>query len=172
MSKQTENQLYFKAGSCFDSFKLAVQTFEEYLKPEVPASHPGYYKARNYLRDGEAFFQETLKEAKRILGPLPAYSSPEFEKWRADFLVQHKILASSQEFEALKEELLNDEHLSQWLSQEDIARLVLKNYETQTSGKRKLANIKGRILLDGLSELIGRCLQLKKACMEKFQKGG
>lgn len=172
MDRQTENILYFKAGTCYDSLKLAIETFKEYLKAEVPASDPSYYKARNYLRDGEKFFQEALKEAKRLLGPLPAYSSPDFEKWRADFLSQHKILTSGQEFEALKEELLTDEQLGLWLSQEDIARLLLKNYESQRSGKRKLSNIKGRIILDGLSELLGRSQQLKKAAMEKLQRGG
>jgi len=170
MNKKIENLLYFRVSDCFDSLKLAVQTFEDYLKEEVSAASPEYYKARNYLRDGEKFFQEAFKEAKRLLGPLPPYSSADTEKWRLEFLSQHKILAASQELADMKEEVLSDEYLKQWMSQEDIERLLLKNYDAQKTGKRRLANIKGRILLDKLNELLAESQQLKKRAMDKFQK--
>jgi predicted MPP superfamily phosphohydrolase len=170
-STKTENQLYFKASRCFDSLKLAVGTFEQYLKPEVPADSPSYYKARNYLRDAEKSFEETLTEAKRLLGPLPAYAASDFEKWRSEFLNRHKIVAESVELNSLREELLRDEHLARWLSPEDVERLLLKNFEPQTKGKRRLANIKIRIVLDGLITQLYRARQLQKTSMEKTKAG-
>ncbi len=172
INKKIENQLYFKASRCFDSLKLAVETFGQYLQPEVPANSPSYYKGRNYLREAETSFQETLNEAKRLLGPLPAYAAADFEKWRSEFLNRHKIVAESVELSALRDELLQDEHLTRWLSCEDVERLLLKNFEPQMKGKRKLANIKIRIVLDGLIAFLYRARQLQAKSMEKTKAGG
>lgn len=172
MNKKEENQLYLKAASCFDTLSLSIETFEGFLREASPASSPSYYKARNYLRDAEKFHQEVFKEAKRLLGPMPVYASADFEKWRQDFLGQHHILAAGQEREAIKEELLADGHLSQWMSGADIERLLDKNFEAQKTGKRRLANVKVRIILDKLTELLAEAQQLRKKSMEKFQAGG
>lgn len=172
MNKKAENQLYFKASDSFNSLKLAVKTFEDFMKEGVAAASPGYYKARNYLRDAEKFYQETFKEAKRLLGPIPLYTSSDFEKRREEFLSQHNILAASQGLNAMKEELTGNGYLNQWMSKEDIERLLLKNFDAQKSGKRKLANIKVRILLDKLNELLSEAQQLRKKAMEKLQTGG
>jgi hypothetical protein len=171
MNKREENQLYLKTATCFDTLRLAIETFEGFLREASPASSPSYYKARNYLRDAEKFHQEVFKEAKRLLGPMPVYASADFEKWRQDFLSQHQILAASQEREAVKEELLADGRLSQWMSGADIERLLSKNFEAQKTGKRKLANIKVRIILDKLTELLAEAQELSKKAMEKFQAG-
>jgi len=172
MNKKEENQLYLKAAGCFDTLRLAIETFEGFLREASPASSPSYYKARNYLRDAERFHQEVFKEAKRLLGPMPVYASADFGKWRQDFLSQHRILATSQEREAIEKELLADGHISQWMNQGDIERLLDKNFEAQKAGKRRLANIKVRIILDRLTELLAEAGQLRKKAMEKFQAGG
>lgn len=171
MNKKIENQLYFKAGIAFDHLKLAIQTFETYLNTVGQEATPDYYKARNFLRDGEKFYEETLKEAKRLLGPLPLYSSADFEKWRTDFLSRHRIKVDVQEFDPLKEELARNGQLGQWIAPEDIERLLAKDYEAQKSGKRKLVNIKVRIILDRLQELLGQAGDLKKKTMLKLQSG-
>ncbi len=171
INTKIENQLYFKATRCFDSLKLAVSTFEQYLGPEVPGNSPSYYKARNYLREAETAFEETLAEAKRLLGPLPGYAAADFEKWRSEFLNRHKIVAESQELNSLREELLRDENLARWLLPVDVERLLLKNFEPQTKGKRRLANIKIRIVLDGLMTLLYRARELHKNAMEKMKAG-
>ncbi len=171
MEKKTENQLYFKAAYAFDHVKLAIETFETYLQAEDPSSTAEYYKARNFLRDGEQFYEETLKEAKKLLGPLPPYSSAVYEKWRTDFLSQHRIQVEGQELNAIKEELLVNSHLAGWLSPEDIDRLLAREYEAQKGGRRKLANIKIRIILDRLQELLGQANALKKRAMAKLQSG-
>ena len=171
-TKKTENLLYVKASGCFDSVKLAIQAFEEFLKEPTAGAAPVYYRARNYLRDAENSFAEAAKEAKRLLGPLPVYSTADFEKWRAEFLAQQKVLAESRELDAIREELLKDEQLAQWIGREDVERLLAKNFEAQQTGKRKLANIKIRIVLDRLQELISRAARLRKSAMEKLQTGG
>ncbi len=172
MNKKVENQLYFKAGSAFDHMKLAVQTFESYLKKEGQEATPEYYRARNFLRDGEKLCEEALKEAKKLLGPLPPYSSSDFEKWRTNFLSEHRIQVDTQEYDGLKEELARNEHLGRWMAPQDIERLLAKNYAAQKSGKRKLANIKVRIILDRLQELLGQAGELKNKAMAKLQSGG
>jgi hypothetical protein len=150
---------------------LAVETFKNFLKEDVPPTSPEYYRARNFMRDAEKFHQETFKEAKRLLGPLPAYSSSDTEKWRTEYLTQHKILTESRELEAMRMELLKDEYLKQRMSKGDIERLLLKNFARQGAGKRKLANVKVRLLLDRLNELLEEARELKKRVMVKFQTG-
>ena len=172
MNKKIENLLYFRVSDCFGSLKLAVQTFEDYLKSASAAPSPEYYKARNYLRDGEKFYEESLKEAKRLLGPLPPHSGPDVEKWRMEYLEQHRILAFSKELEDMKAEILNDEYLKQWMSRDDIERLLAKDFEAQRTGKRRLANIKVRILLDKLTELLAQAKELNKKAMDKFKTAG
>lgn len=171
VNSKIENLLYFKAGLAFDSFKLAVKTFQSFLADGGPGSTPDYYKARNYLRDAEKFYEESFAEAKKLLGPLPPYASSEFEKWRSDFLSQHKILVESQEFAALKEELFQNGQLVRWIDSPDLERLLAKDYEAQKIGKRKMANIKVRILLDRLQELAAQSSGLKKRAQEKLQSG-
>lgn len=169
MNNKIENQLYFKADLAFDSFKLAIKTFESFLATAGPGSTPDYYKARTYLRDAHKFYEETFAESKKLLGPLPPYASPEFEKWRSDFLGQHKILVGSQEFAALKEELAQNGQIVRWIESPDLERLLAKDYEAQKTGKRKIANIKVRIILDRLQELLAQANELKKRAQEKLQ---
>lgn len=169
MNVKKENLLYFRVSDCFNSLKLAVHTFMDYLKGEGAASSPEYYKARNYLRDGEKSYQEAFNEAKRLLGPMPPHSGADIEKWRMEFLEQHKILASGKELEEMKAEVLSDEYLKQWMSQDDIERLLAMDFEAQRTGKRKLANIKVRILLDKLKELDTQAKELNKKAMDKFK---
>jgi tetratricopeptide (TPR) repeat protein len=172
MNKKVENLLYLRASDCLGSLKLAIEAFEDFLEAGSAAAGPVYYKARNYLRDGQKFYDEAFKEAKRLLGPLPPYASSEFEKWRAEFLSTHSILTSSEEREEIKNELLSNGFLAQWISADDIDRLLSKHYETQKTGKRKLANIKVRIVLERMNELITQAQNLKKKAMEKIQPGG
>ena len=164
-------KLRTSVDTTFDSYKLALKAFEAYLAGSGAGATPEYYKARNYLRDAEKFHGETFAEAKKLLGPLPPYSSAEFEKWRADFLSQHKILVESLEFSALKAELFQNGQLVRWIDSPDLERLLAKDYEAQKTGKRKMANIKVRIMLDRLQELASQAGSLKKKTQEKLQSG-
>lgn len=172
ISTKTENLLYFKVSACFDSLDLALRAFEEFLKEQTAAALQVYYRARNHLRDAQRFYDEALYEAKRLLGPLPTYPAPEFEKWRTEFLSQHHIIVESHDFEAMRDELLKDGQLIQWMGQENIERLLAKDFEAQKTGKRKLANIKVRIVFDRLKEVLWTDEQLKQEAMEKLQGTG
>jgi len=171
ISKKIENLLYVKAGSCFDLISLAQAAFVEFLKEPGTESQPKYYRARNYLRDAENAYNEAFKEAKRLVGPLPPYSSPEFERWRTEFVTQHSILAGGQDLNALKEELLKDGLVSQYIGPGDVDRLLSKNFETQRTGKRKLENLKVRIFFDKLGESMKATHGLAREAREKFQAG-
>jgi hypothetical protein len=168
---KVENQLYFKAGLAFDTYKQALKAFEIFLAGAGQGSAPDYYKARNYLRDAGKFYEEAFAEAKKLLGPLPPYSSSEFEKWRSDFVAQHNILVRSEEFAAVKEELFQNGQLIRWIESPDLERLLAKDYDAQKAGKRKMANIKVRIMLDRLQELAIQAGALKKKAQEKLQSG-
>jgi hypothetical protein len=172
MSKKIENLLYLRAANCFDHLGLARTAFGEFLEGSGPEAMSNYYRARNFLRDAEGDYAEAVKEAKRLVGPLPHYSVREFEKWRSDFLSQYRILAESQEIGALKDELEKNGLVNQYMSPEDVDRLLAKNYETQRTGKRKLANIKVRIILDRLGEIMKEVRELAKQARDKFQAGG
>jgi len=171
MSKTTENLLYIKAGSCFDLISLAQAAFAEFLQEPGTEALPKYYRARNYLRDAESAYNEAFREAKRLVGPLPPYSSPEFEKWRSEFVTQYSILAAGQDLDSLKDDLLKDGLISQHISPGDVDRLLAKNFETQRRGKRKLENLKVRILFDKLGELMSATQGLAREAREKFQAG-
>lgn len=172
MSSKTENLLYIKAASCFDLISLAQTAFVEFLKDPGAEALPKYYRARNYLRDAENAYGEAFKEAKRLVGPLPPYSSAEFERWRSDFVAQYRIVTVGQDIEAVKEELLKDGLVSQYISPGDVDRLLAKNFEAQRTGKRNPANLKVRILFDKLGELMKATSGLAKEAREKFQSGG
>jgi hypothetical protein len=166
---QKEREIYQKAARCFDLLNKSVQLFEGYLREASPQNAPDYYRARNYLRDGEAFFRETLNEARRLLGPAPAYTTPDFEKRRIQFLEENKILAKSQEFDDLKAELQMDENLKPFLQEEELENLLRTYYDIQQTGKRKLANIKIRILAAKIHSLLARAQDLQKEALKKHQ---
>lgn len=168
VNRKSENVLYLRAGACFNSLHLALQAFEGFLQNPCAANLPVYYRARNHLRDAQKSYDEALAEAKRLLGPLSSYSAEEFEKWRSNFLSTHKIVVASQEYEAIRDELLLNDRLTEWMSREDIERLLTKEFESQKTGKRKLANIKVRLILDRLQELLRDAERMKKEAMARL----
>ena len=171
MNTKIENQLYLKASDSFGLLELARKSFRDFLEGKGQEAASSYYRARNYLRDAEADCADAFREARRLMGPPPAYSAPEFEKWRSEYLSQFKILAEGQELGALKGELEGDSAVSRHLNVDDIDRLLVEHFEAQRTGKRKLANIKVRLLLARLSELLTEVRGLAKQAREKFQSG-
>ncbi len=169
MPLDSENLIYQKASKCWECVNKAVAIFDKLLSDEGDFNTPNYYKARNLLKDADGFLKEALKYAKKLLGPTPAYATGNYLKWRDELLEEFHILAMSQEFEDLRSELLEDEFLRKWMDQERIETLLKKNFQTQQSGKRKLSNIKVRIILDRLEELINKAKELNKRAVQKQQ---
>jgi hypothetical protein len=169
MQQGTENPIYHKASKCWECVNRSVEMFRNLLKKEGGFNTADYYKARNSLRDADGFFKEALKNAKKLLGPIPAYTSDDYQKWRDELLEEFHILAMSQEYEDLRSELFEDEFLREWMDEESIELLLKKHFQTQKSGKRKLSNIKIRIILDCLEELINQAKDMNKQAVQKQQ---
>jgi hypothetical protein len=167
MEKINESLVYPKAGRSFDAIHRAIEMFLDYLKDKVGTAE--YYKARNYLRDGEKFYKETLENAKKLMGPIPAYATADYEKWRKDLLEKSHVLAKSREFNELKNELQADEFLSRWMEMEEINVFLNAHFHTQQKGNRKLEHIKARMIIDKLRMVLKQAKQLKAQSLVKQQ---
>ena len=170
MLNKKDLQIFPKVQKSLDNLNEAVTLFEHYLREDVAAAPGDYYRARNLLKQGDSFFQEALKNAKKLLGPLPDYATEEFQKWRQEFLENYHILALCQELEACSLEMHQDEFLNQILEGEEIDALLNLHYHSQQEGNRKLAHIKVRIVLDKLSELLIHAKELQKQVSIKQQQ--
>ena len=167
MQKGTENLIYQKASKCWEYVNKAIEMLDNLLREEGAINSPDYYKARNVLRDAESFLKEAVDNAKKLLGPTPPYASEDYQKWRDELLEEFHILAMSREYEDLRSELLADAFLCEWMDEESIEGYLKKHFQQQQSGKRKLSNIKVRIILDRLEELIGHAQELNKQAMQR-----
>lgn len=169
ISKDTEKLVYPKALKCFKSLKEALQLFNDILDQDSPQNQPVFYRARKSLREGEDFFKQAVKNAKRLLGPLPEYVTDDYHKWRESLLNEYNMLAKTQEREKLDKELLEDEFLNKLMDKDEIKKFLDLNYDSQKQGKRKLPNIKIRIAFDKLSELIRETKEKQKELLEQRQ---
>jgi hypothetical protein len=169
MQVQVEREIFIRAGRSFAILTEAINTFRRYLETGVAANAPEYYKARSLLKEGKAFYDQTLQDAKKLLGPIPIYAAPEFEKWRSQALVENRIVVKGQSIEELRAELLDDDFLKTAMRPEEIEAYLQAHYDAQQKGKRKLANIKIRMALDKLAGLIREGQELQKTAQRKQQ---
>jgi hypothetical protein len=142
--------------------------FEALLGDKGDLNTSDYDRARNLLQDAEGSLGDVLKNAKKLLGPSPAYATEDYQKWRDELLEEFQILAMSQEYEALRSELFRDEFLRKWMDEQSIERLLKKHFQTQQSGKRKLSNIKVRIILDRLEDLINQAKEMNERAIQNL----
>jgi hypothetical protein len=120
MHVQVERDIYIRATRCFELLTNAIKTFRDYLEERIPANDPEYYRARNFLKEGKAFFDQTLGDAKKLLGPIPVYAPKDFEQLRSRLLVENKIVVQGQTLEDLRSELLSDELVKVLMSPAEI----------------------------------------------------
>jgi len=166
---QIERDIYIRATRCFELLSQARQTFQDYLDDIIPPNDPTYYRARNFLKEGRAFFDQTVQDAKKLLGPIPIYASKDFEGWRAQILEENKIVVHGQTLEDLKTELLGDEFLQTLMTPREIEAYIGARFEAQQTGKRKLSNIKIRMTIDRLAGLLQDGQELQKSAQRKQQ---
>ncbi len=169
MQVQVEREIFIRAGRSFAILSEAIQMFRGYLESNVATNAPEYYRARNLLKEGKAFYDQTLQDAKKLLGPIPIYAAKDFETWRARALVENKIVVKGESVEELQAELTADDFVRNIMSPEEIAAYLQARFETQRSGKRKLANIKIRMALDKLAGLVAEGQELQKTAQRKQQ---
>ncbi|MCJ7642949.1 MAG: hypothetical protein MUP28_00555 [Candidatus Aminicenantes bacterium] len=169
MTSPTERNIYIKVSRSQELLSKSIETYQGYLLDDVAAGDPIYYRARHFLKEGKVFFEETLKEAKKLLGSIPVYAAKEFEEWKASALEEKRIIIHGESPDELKAALMNDEFIRTMMSEAEIEAYVRDHFETQRSGKRKLANIKVRMMLDKLLLLAGQGQELQKAAQKKHQ---
>ena len=169
IDKQAEVQIFPRLTRCFVDLDAAMAVLRSFLDDGAKFDMAAYYKARNSIKDAELEFKETLKNAKKYLGPLPEYASEEVKQRRTELLDKQKILAKSQEFEVLKSELLQDDMLREWMSEQEIDESLGRHFQSQQKGKRKLANIKIRMVLDRIHDLLAQAKEMQKEAFAKQQ---
>jgi len=166
-TKDTEQLVYPKALKCFRSLKEAIEAFENILKKDSQQSQTDFYRAKRFLREGEDFFRESIKNARRLLGPIPEYVTPDYKNWRESLLDEYSMLAKTEEEQDLVEELLQDEFLNKLMDKEETRKFLRLNYASQQEGKRKLSHIKIRIIFDKLDELLAEAKNLQKRILSE-----
>ena len=169
MQVQIEREIYIRAGRSFAVLTEAIQLFKGYLESHVLPTAPEYYRARNFLKEGKAFYDQTIQDAKKLLGPIPIYAAKDFETWRTQVLVENKIVVHGQTYEDLLRELTADDFIKTIMRPEEVEAYLRANFEAQKSGKRKLANIKIRMALDKLAGLVAEGQELQKTAQRKQQ---
>jgi hypothetical protein len=169
MQVQLERDIYIRAGRCFELLNQAIQTFKDYLTDRSPSNDPQYYRARNLLKEGKAFFDQTLQDAKKLLGPIPVYAPKDFEQLRARLLVENKLVVQGRTVEALTAELQADDFVKTIMNAGEIAAYLRAHFANQSTGKRKLQNIKIRMTLDKLAALHAEGQEFQKKAQQKQQ---
>jgi hypothetical protein len=169
MQVQIEREIYIRATRCQELLSKSIRTFRDYLTERIPANDPEYYRARNFLKEGKAFFDQTLQDAKKLLGPIPLYAPKDFEQSRSRLLVENKIVVQGRTLEELIAELQGDEFVRIIMTPAEVESYLRARFAAQNSGKRKLQNIKIRMTLDKLAELHVEGQELQKAAQRKQQ---
>ena len=159
-----------KVKSAYEALSQSVNLFRTYLKDETPASASEYYRAKSLLKEGRLFFEEVLKEAKKLLGPLPPYSTPEYAKWREETARDLKLaLGDKVDYEEVKKLIFSDSCLPRLFTPDELENYLKRFYEDQQKGNRKLENLKCRMAIARLDDLIQEAEELLKQAQKKLQ---
>ncbi|MBE0713085.1 MAG: hypothetical protein MUQ25_03650 [Candidatus Aminicenantes bacterium] len=169
MQVQIEREIFIRSSRSFTVLTEAIQIFRDYVQNSTASNDPEYYRARNFLKEGKAFYEQSLQDAKKLLGPIPIYAAKDFEGWRSQALVENKIVVSGQTIEELQAELTVDDFVKTMMSAEEIEAYLKACFDKQKSGKRKLSNIKIRMVLDKLTSLLAEGQELQKTAQRKQQ---
>ncbi|MGB9892789.1 MAG: hypothetical protein ACPLRA_00130 [Candidatus Saccharicenans sp.] len=168
--RQIDFNFEVKLKSAYEALSQSVNLFKIYLDEKTPASGSEYYRAKSLLREGKLFFEEVLKEARKLLGPLPPYSTPEYAKWREETSKDIKLaLGDKVDYETIKNLILSDSILPRLFSSVELENYLNKYYEDQKKGLRKLENLKCRIAIARLDDLIHEAEELFKQAQKKLQ---
>jgi hypothetical protein len=99
MDQKAYKWIYPNAAKCLECVNQAIHIFNDILEDKV--GQEMFYKARGYLRDGKSYFEKALKEAKKLLGPLPDYVKDDYKTWRKQITDQQAILTESLDYEKI-----------------------------------------------------------------------
>jgi hypothetical protein len=169
MPTPVEREIFIKASRGHEILLKALEAFRGYLMEDASVGSPEYYRARNLLKEGRTFCADVVREAKKLLGPVPVYAPREYEEMRRRTLEENRIIVRGEDPEAVKRQLAEDDLIRALMSEEEIEAYLRDHFETQSSGKRKLSNIKIRMLIDRLYALAEQGLEAQKAAQRKQQ---
>ena len=167
-SENQTNRPFANIEKCVNALNHAIRIFQEFVSDKTSSDPAVFYQAQKYFEESKSFYQEASKEISELFGFSPTDASPGFKKWKENFLKGTGIISESKEFETLKRELQNDGFLHRFLTPEEIDELLRKHFESQQSGKRKLENIKARIILDKTLNLMAEAETLEMKAKEKL----
>jgi sulfite reductase alpha subunit-like flavoprotein len=170
MEEWIVKDIFLKAKKSLEKMNDSLRLFKEFVEEGETQDLKKYYLARTFLKDGRKFFEEMMKDAKKFLGPLPAYLSKEIVEARTQLLKTTKVVVLSQDYEGLVAELLGDEFMKSFMSSEEINAFLKEHYQKQQLGKRKLPNIKARMVIDKLQRVERQALAGQKRASEEAQK--
>ncbi len=169
MPTPIEREIFIKASRGYEILRNALEVFHEYMKTESLPSSPEYYRARNLLKEGRVFCQDVVQVAKKLLGPVPVYAPREYEELRRQTLEENRVTVQGEDPGVLKSQLADDAFLRSMMSESEIDAYLRDHFEAQRSGKRKLMNIKARMMIDKLYALLEQCLTAQKEAQRKQQ---
>jgi hypothetical protein len=164
MPAQTEKDVSLKTAKAIENLRSASRVLRDCETRALGLNAPEYYRARNLLREARTLFQEALSEAKKLMGPIPDYAPPGLAELKKRRLETSGLAAVGETPAELKAELGRDPFLLGIMPAEEIEAAVDRHFESQHSGKRRLANLKARIALDKLAAEIRDADALDKAC--------
>jgi len=170
MGGLAERLIYLNAFRSFELLSKSIQAFEEFLKERDSTKLEAvYYRARGYFGRGKAFYEETLKNARKFAGPVEEYAPETLVEWRKDLLEKDRILARGSALKDLQAELMEDEVLAKWMSKDEIESFLKQHFEEQKSKERRLPNIKLRMVLAKLKELLLEAQQLERKTQRYYE---
>lgn len=170
MEEWIVKDIFLKAKKSLEKMNGSLRLFKEFVKEGQTQELKKYYLARTFLKKGQKICEEMMEDAKKFLGPLPDYLPTETIEARIQLLKTTKVVVLSQDYEGLVAELAGDEFLKSFMSSEEINEFLKENYQKQQLGKRKLPNIKARMVIDKLKRVERQGLAGQKRASEEAQK--
>ena len=150
-----------KVLRCFDLLTTSLESLEQMTK--LPKIEPNeYYRIRNQVREAKAALDEVMKETHRLFGPAPAYASADFEALRRQSLEKAQLLLRAETKEEIISELWQDELVKRFFSLEEVKPFVEAQFESQRKGKRRLFNLKARLLIEKMKQQLEKATGLLK----------
>jgi hypothetical protein len=170
MEEWIAKDIFLKAKKSLEKMNDSLRLFKEFVEEGQTQDLKKYYLARTFLKKGQKICEEIIMDAKKFLGPLPDYLSKETIEARIQLLKTTKVVVLSQDYEGLATELLEDEFMKSFMGSEEIKNFLKENFQIQQLGKRKLPNIKARMVIDKLKRVERQGLAGQKRASEEAQK--
>lgn len=161
-------EILVKAKQSMEKMSEALCLFMEFLNRIGSRDFTKYYLARNQLQEGRKLLEDTVKDAKKFLGPQSEYTSREINEMRTQLLQASRIIVQSQTYDGLEAELLADEFLKSFMCSEDVVDYLQGTGHKQTTGNRKLRNIKIRMIIDQLIQMELEALAWQQRATDKL----